>query len=454
MCWFTYAMVAITPFLCVADQALGHKGMLPCNATILCLLMLAPFSASALASKLQARTPVAFLTPITSNAVPLGAFFLIAMLALALSILPEAYWDEGGKWIFIIPYGLAISLSSMYAGTRPEIARHLPMYTLISLALLTWSIWFDLTYPGSFADITNRAAGFPGNANFSALVGVLVCSAGLNFGGTYAKRHSRSSSGTYTPSPPPPGLWRDLLLLALTFAIVVMTMSRSGLVNFTVLLSAFIYFRFFRSSYTLRQRILGAGAVLAVGTILVAMLPLFASLVSANESNNRLARYLSDKQVDDGSAGTRLAAALDSIRLIEESPIVGHGTGYSRTMFELPHNLYLMQWVNNGVLGVIAYLLFLATAFGTFTLRGCRNGQALILVTAIASIFSHNLLDQRPFLILFGFLLSASLVSRPSKGNEMWPRRHRTVPRRGPVPSSAWAEGATPQSLSLMREHP
>jgi O-antigen ligase len=225
-------------------------------------------------------------------------------------------------------------------------------------------------------------------------------------------------------------------------------------VNFTVLLSTFIYFRFFRSSYSLRQRVLGAAAVLTVGAVLIAMLPVFASLVSANESNNRLARYLSNKQVDDGSAGTRLAAALDSIRLIEESPILGHGTGYSRTMFELPHNLYLMQWVNNGAIGVLAYLLFLSTAFVTFTMRGCRNGQTLILITTIASIFSHNLLDQRPFLILFGLLLTASLANQPSKGNEKSPRRPRSAPMRELALCSASEEAPLPQSLAPMQEHP
>jgi O-antigen ligase len=349
------------------------------------------------------------------------------MVALALGILPDAHWEDGGKWIFIIPYGLGVSMVSVYLGTGNEVAEHLPVYVGIALSLLAWSIWFDLSYPGSFADITKRAAGFPGNANFSALVAVIVCSAGLNFG----RRPESTSPHIRKAVRGEHRLWVDLLLLVLTFSIVVMTMSRSGIVNFSVLLSTFVYFRFFRSSYTMRQRILGAGAVLIVAALMVAMLPVFASLISTNESNNRLSRLLNNKQVDDGSAGTRLAAALDAIRLIEEAPVVGHGTGYSRTMLELPHNLYLMQWVNNGAVGVGAYLLFLATAFITFTARRCRNGQALILVTSVASLFSHNLLDQRPFLIIFGMLLTHSLASPLPQGTRRWPPPLRSVPRPG-----------------------
>lgn len=449
-CWAIYTAFALTPFLCVADQALGHKGFLPCNATALCIALLLPFAARELLSKFRARRGASFLTPIFANVLPLGAFLFLAMVALALGILPDAHWEDGGKWIFIIPYGLGVSMVSVYLGTTGEVTKYLPVYVGIALFLLAWSIWFDLSYPGTFAEITKRAAGFPGNANFSALVAVIVCSAGLNFG--RLSQNTRSRAGNLTTKDT--RLWVDLLLLALTFSIVVMTMSRSGLINFSVLLSTFVYFRFFRSSYTMRQRILGASAVLIVAALMVAMLPLFASLISTNESNNRLSRLLNNKQVDDGSAGTRIAAAIDAIRLIEDAPIVGHGTGYSRTMLELPHNLYLMQWVNNGALGVGAYLLFLGIAFMTFTARRCRNGQALILVTAVASLFSHNLLDQRPFLIIFGMLLTHSVATPLPQGNRKSPQPLRSVPRPGSARHAVSADRENDQSPPLMLQRP
>jgi O-antigen ligase len=101
-------------------------------------------------------------------------------------------------------------------------------------------------------------------------------------------------------------------------------------------------------------------------------------------------------------------ALREGLNLIEASPLVGHGTGFARTMSELPHNIYIQQWVNNGLVGLLLYVGLIITAFFTFIHRRSRNGIALIVVTAVGGIFSHNILDQRPFLILLGLLLGIS----------------------------------------------
>ena len=124
--------------------------------------------------------------------------------------------------------------------------------------------------------------------------------------------------------------------------------------------------------------------------------------------HSRLGRLLSNKQVDDGSAASRLFAVRESLRLINESPIVGHGTGHARTMAELPHNLYLQQWVNNGILGLLGVVGFFGVSLAIFRKRRYRPGQALILVSILGGVFSHNILDQRCFLLLFGILLGLS----------------------------------------------
>ena len=112
-----------------------------------------------------------------------------------------------------------------------------------------------------------------------------------------------------------------------------------------------------------------------------------------------------------GSAASRIAAAQDALNRINQSPIIGHGTGYARRMPELPHNLYLQQWVNNGILGLIGYLSFLGISAVCFLRRRFMPGATLTLVAALGSFFSHNVLDQRPFLILYGLLLGLSSLS-------------------------------------------
>jgi O-antigen ligase len=208
----------------------------------------------------------------------------------------------------------------------------------------------------------------------------------------------------------------DVLILLSTFAVITMTMSRSGMVNFCALFGLFIFFRFFRSKASLSQRsreILVLGITSALAAFFLVW---FATSGSGDHGNNRLARFMNSKQVDDGSAATRLAAVHDCIDHIERAPWLGYGTGFARTMHELPHNIYLQQWVNNGILGIGSYLVFLGTALFTFTSRKFRNGQAVIIAAAIGGIFSHNIIDQRPFLILVGILLSHShLVARSTQ---------------------------------------
>lgn len=415
-----YGFLALVPFFCVADQALGHWGLLPTSATLLCALLLLPFTALLTLRSLHVRETSRLIRLVSLNWLPLGAFVTIGLVALTWSILPGAYWAEDGKWIFLVCYGILISMLGLAVGSFESIVKLLPLYIAASLALLFGSIWYDSLHPGTFAPIENRAAGFPGNANFAALVANLLCCAGLNFGSPSlasrmndtSPRRDGLSDGT---------VWWDALLVALTFLIVVTTMSRSGLVNFAALIGAYLYFRLLRSPRPAAQR---SREIIALGlcaVVVAASLPLISDyLSSVHGGKTRLSRFLNNERVDDGSAGTRLAAAKDSIRLIEESPLVGHGTGFARTMFELPHNLYLQQWVNNGVVGLAAFLALLVGSLLTFTRRRCRQGQAFIFVASVGSVFSHNLLDQRPFLILLGILLASSLGAPRTPNTSTW----------------------------------
>ncbi len=411
----------------MADQALGHMGLLPTNATVLCAILIGPFVLSASMPRGRGEMHSSpLLGSLWANRVVLTSLILIALLALLLSILPTAYWGERGKWIAVVPYDAAIMVCSTALGLSYSAVRNLPRIIFLSLLALAGSIWYDIAHPGTFAEMNNRAAGFPGNANFAALTAVVLCSAGLDFGDNKSRHMLKRS------------LTLDALILLVTFAIVAMTMSRSGLVNLFAIVSMFAFFRFFRTKIPAWQRakeiITGACIVGAAGAFII----WFSATSALTDQNSRLTRLFNNQQVDDGSAGTRLAAVHDSIRLIEEAPILGHGTGFARTMSELPHNMYLQQWVNNGLLGLGAYLLFLMSAFVTFALRGHRNGQALVVAAAVGSIFSHNILDLRPFLMLMGLHLSYSWIVRQQRDRPVRLSQLRSDPRHfaGPQPAS------------------
>ncbi len=389
--WRLYALAIFALFFSVADQPLGRDGTLPLSPTLSAVVALLPFLLVAIFRDLRLRTSKNLVGPVQDNVPALLPFASIVFFSLALSILPESFWQEDGKWILLITYGFLITILALFV---PGIASLRPMiswYIITALALLLWSLWQDLSVPGTYSAINQRAAGFPGNANFAALVTVMLCAASLDF--------NRRSSG-----------WRDLLIISLGSLMVLGTMSRSGLLNLAVLVALYLYYRLLHDGFRLRETLrLGFGLASAV-LVLGALVPLYTNGLVGLQGSTRLTRFLNNEQVDDGSAETRFFAVTDSIRRINESPLLGHGTGYSRTMPHLPHNLYLQQWVNNGIPGVVSFLALLLFAYRTFRRRNYRNGQAFVIVTTVGAAFSHNILDQRPFLMLLGILLGTSAL--------------------------------------------
>jgi O-antigen ligase len=104
---------------------------------------------------------------------------------------------------------------------------------------------------------------------------------------------------------------------------------------------------------------------------------------------------------------------------IYEAPILGQGTGFSRTQTLGPHNQYLEQWANNGIFSLLAYVGMLAGAFWVFRRREFPKGMALILIVTAESVFTHNMFDRSIFLIVLALLLAVStLHSRKSRATE------------------------------------
>ena len=60
------------------------------------------------------------------------------------------------------------------------------------------------------------------------------------------------------------------------------------------------------------------------------------------------------------------------------------------------------------IFAIIKVLPMLGVSFWIFGKRRYYRGQAFIATAAFGSLFSHNVLEQRPFLILFGILLTNS----------------------------------------------
>lgn len=395
-----YASIGCGIFLSAADNYLGRAAILPLPPTLAALFFLIPLAIILILFESTRANPLsALFTLYRQNAPIVVPFIAIAFFSLTFALHPTAYWDEEAKWIFLNCYNLLIFLFACLLPLYAPLHRRFYLLSLAGLVALVWSIWSDVMVPMSFSMEFNRPAGFPGNSNWAALALVMLCAATLRY-----------NADRYTPF--------DLLVLALTGFGVFHTLSRSGMLNFLVL---GMYYMF--TTYLGNRRRSGKVAVLlllltGIGTLLLLLMPMMlenTQLVTSNKATNRLTAFLSGKVVDDGSSAGRLSAVQDAVRLIEEAPLLGHGTGFSRTMTEKPHNLYLSQWVNNGIPGLLAYLALLGGALRLFARRRTPQGVALIIVALVGSFFSHNVLEQRTFLILLGCLVTISLLDEQER---------------------------------------
>ncbi len=389
--FLVYALCTLPIIFSVADQPLNRFGYLPIAPTAFTLIALSPFVVGALMSDLKARHAQKTILPARANYLPLLAFLFLVATSLVGAMLPTAYWEEGGKWIFLITYGFIVVVCASYAPLSGLTLSGTQTIGLLSLALVAGSLYHDFHAPGTYAALGERPSGFSGNANYSALISVMTAASSLD----YSSRRK--------------GLF-NLSIFALAAYIVIGTMSRSGALELATLFGAFTYFRLRDTSNLHRelQRI-GISTCILVG-IGVGTIFYLANSTPAGGEQSRLYRLTHSKQVDDGSTASRLFAVQECLRRINDSPILGHGTGYARTLPELPHNLYLQQWVNNGLPGFLGYITFLGLSLYLFSIRRFRPGQAFILVALIGSGFSHNVLDQRTFLVLYGILLTLSLT--------------------------------------------
>ena len=86
--------------------------------------------------------------------------------------------------------------------------------------------------------------------------------------------------------------------------------------------------------------------------------------------------------------------------------------------------MFLTLWLENGVLGLLAYLIVLIGCFWHFKEMRDARGQAFCLALFVFSFFSHNLGSYRPVYVTLG-LLSAMAFSQ-ARGRVQSIRRNAT----------------------------
>ncbi len=79
--------------------------------------------------------------------------------------------------------------------------------------------------------------------------------------------------------------------------------------------------------------------------------------------------------------------------------------------------MYLEQLVNNGVPGLLSYIWLLVAGYWLFRRRDFTSGKVFVGVITVYGLFSHTVLGERPFQMLYGMLLTLSWMEAQRTGS-------------------------------------
>lgn len=220
--------------------------------------------------------------------------------------------------------------------------------------------------------------------------------------------------------------WGYALLVCLAiYNIVFMVQGRTGYVALAATFGVWGLL-----SLSTRQRLGMVVCALVVGAIVVMVPNRAVDRLHKGVTEIQTCLAVSEGNADvscDSSMGLRTAFALESIKLIENAPILGHGAGgfwYKNNEADFysinPHNEYLMQTVQSGIVGLALFLgwmwCFFLSAWRLPT--PIRNVLVALLGGYLAChLFNSFLLDSSEghlFIILTAIVASYS-VAPPTK---------------------------------------
>lgn len=108
----------------------------------------------------------------------------------------------------------------------------------------------------------------------------------------------------------------------------------------------------------------------------------------------------------------RLVHLKNAWRLITLSPVWGYGAGFSVQNGVKPHLMFLLTWINLGILGFLLYAGLLIAGFWIFIRDRFWPGVFLMGLVVYFSMFSQTILESRPLFVLLGLLMGLPLALR------------------------------------------
>jgi O-antigen ligase len=212
-----------------------------------------------------------------------------------------------------------------------------------------------------------------------------------------------------------------LLVVAASYSILFLVLGRTGYVALIVGLGMWLFF-----SLGNRQRLM----LVVPGALALAALTFI-----PNKATDRIVQGVDEinvcmaasaDNVNDAcgtSMGQRSAFVIEAVRLIKQSPVLGHGAGgfyYENPEINYkinnPHNQYLLETIQSGIVGLIIFLAWIVCCYRVIWQQTpvLRNVLLAILTSYMAcNFFNSFLLDSSEghlFMIFVAILAGYSVM--------------------------------------------
>lgn len=321
---------------------------------------------------------------------PLAFYVLFCVVFVAWGLHPTANLKGGGSFVYLSLYNLFLFAIAFVAFSDKAILTRKRLIVFLPFVILVVSIWVELKFPLLFTDEEfGRKSGFAGNPNAAAFFMIIMMLMMLNL-----KRPSTL----------------DMVIFAIGAIGVFATFSRGGYLLIVVLGGAILF------------KVLTSRDVKSILTLLFGCVLLYVFFVTAvtelhalekGGAFQRLELMLSGdiEEIAVGESTIDRKALLDHhISLAWESPLWGHGTGYTYTGQEGggPHNVYIQIWCNQGIPGLIFTALLLLGFLMHFMRYKDTKGTIFVVILILEGALNHNMFDQRPVILLMGGFLAFS----------------------------------------------
>jgi hypothetical protein len=330
-------------------------------------------------------------------------FFLVFLFGVMLSLVGIIYAPVGvpKKYLILFLCDFFIVILSL---TIPFVIR-LKTASLIVFVLYAASALYEIMgHPTFFSKVFARPCGLAINPNLLSPC-LLACYSGFC-----------SEEFNY----------KDGVLLAIIGLLVVFSLSRGGIVLYLSVLALIFYKNIFGMHAVNRKRVFAV----AIGTVTVAVCIGLIQYTMSYMKNTEGSGRLVENRINMFESGSLLKK--NDIRkiLVERSLTVatdssfhfifGNGTGSVNSPLLLktatgPHNTYLRFFVNNGILGALAYISMLLIALWYFYTRKYWPGSLFIWIVMLSSVFSHNIPEIKIILMVLGAHLSISSMKDRTK---------------------------------------